>query len=262
VGAAGGRVAWIATAPVKGLRLTLRDEAVLGRTGIDGDRAFYLVDSEGRLTNAKRAGGLLRASAEMVGDRLCIRLPDGSKVDGDVELGETVETSFYGRPVQGRVVHGPWGDALSDLAGLPLRLVRADEPGSGLDRGDEAAVSLVSTAALDALARAAGVAGPVDGRRFRMTLGVSGVDAHAEDRWIDRRLAVGEAVVVPRGNVGRCRVTTLGPETGMRDLETLDVIADYRAEVETTEPLPFGVWCEVVEPGRVAVGDPVALAAP
>ena len=37
--AAGGRVAWIATAPVKGLRLALRDEAVLERTGIEGDRA-------------------------------------------------------------------------------------------------------------------------------------------------------------------------------------------------------------------------------
>ena len=50
-------------------------------------------------------------------------------------------------------------------------------------------------------------------------------------------------------------MTKLGPETGVPDLETLDVIADYRAGVETTEPLPFGVWCEVVEPGRVAVGD-------
>jgi uncharacterized protein YcbX len=259
---AGGRVAWIATAPVKGLRLSLRHEAVLGRTGIDGDRAFYLVDSEGRLTNAKRAGGLLRAAAEMVGDRLCIRLPDGSDVDGEVELGEMVETSFYGRSVQGRVVHGPWGDALSALAGLPLTLVRADEPGSGLDRGDEAAVSLVSTAALEALGRAAGVDGPVDGRRFRMTLGVSGVAEHAEDGWLDHRLAVGEAVLVPRGNVGRCRVTTLDPETGTPDLGTLDAIADYRGDVGTTEPLPFGVWCEVVAPGRVAVGDPVEVGEP
>jgi hypothetical protein len=53
-------------------------------------------------------------------------------------------------------------------------------------------------------------------------------------------------------------VTKLGPETGTPDLETLDVIAEYRADVQTTEPLPFGVWCEVVQEGRVAVGDPVA----
>ncbi len=255
--AAAGRVAWIASAPVKGLRLALRGEAVLGRAGIAGDRAFYLVDADGRLTNAKRAGGLLRASAELEGDRLRILLPDGSSVEGDMELGEALETNFYGRPVQGRLVRGPWAEALSAVAGMPLRLVRADDAGEGLDRGSSAPTSLVSTAALDALARAAGVEGPVDGRRFRMNFGVDGIAAHEEDAWLGRRVAVGEAVLVPRGNVGRCRVTKLGPETGAVDLETLDVIADYRADVATTEPLPFGVWCEVAEPGRVALGDPV-----
>ncbi len=64
---------------------------------------------------------------------------------------------------------------------MPLTLVRADEPGAGLDRGAAAAASLVSTASLDALARATGTEGAVDGRRFRMTFGVAGVEAHAED---------------------------------------------------------------------------------
>jgi uncharacterized protein YcbX len=217
------------------------------------------VDDEGRLINAKRAGGLLRASAECEGEELRIRLPDGAVVEGEVELGAPLETSFYGRPVRGRVVDGPWADALSAVAGLPLRLVRADEPGAGLDRGVAAPASLVSTAALEALARAAGVDEPVDGRRFRMTLGAEGIAAHEEDGWLGRRVLVGEAVLVPRGNVGRCRVTKLDPETGALDLETLDAIAEYRADVETTEPLPFGVWCEVVEPGRVAVGDLVEV---
>ena len=118
---------------------------------------------------------------------------------------------------------------------------------------------LARSAALEELARALGLDGRVDGRRFRMTLGVEGVAAHAEDGWIGRQVAVGEAVVVPRGNVGRCRVTSLGPDTGTPDLETLDALAVYRGGVETTEPLPFGVWCEVVSPGRVARGDPVEL---
>src|SRR5262249_48743243 len=108
-----GQVAWIAAAPVKGLRLTLREEATLGHAGIEGDRAFYLVDDEGRLTNARRGGGLLRASAEADGDGLRVRLPDGAVVDGQIELGEPVETNFYGRPVQGRLVRGPWAEALS-----------------------------------------------------------------------------------------------------------------------------------------------------
>ena len=35
------------------------------------------------------------------------------------------------------------------------------------------------------------------------------------------------------------------------------VLATYRRDVETTEPLPFGVYAAVAEPGRVRLGDPV-----
>ena len=187
--AQGGRVAWIATSPVKGLRLTLRDERCSsGR----GSRATACSTSSmrrvGSRTRSARVGSL-RASAETDGELLRVRLPDGAAVDGEVELGDTVETNFYGRPVRGRVVRGPWAEALSAIAGLPLTLVRAEEPGSGLDRGAEAAASLVSTAALEALARAAGVDGPVDGRRFRMNLGVDGITAHEEDGWLGRPVA-------------------------------------------------------------------------
>jgi uncharacterized protein YcbX len=93
-----------------------------------------------------------------------------------------------------------------------------------------------------------------------MTVGIDGAAPHAEDGWIGSRVRVGRAAVLVRENVGRCSVTTRDPDTGVRDLDTLGAIAEYRAHIPTTEPLPFGVWCEVVEPGRVAVGDPVELA--
>ena len=99
----------------------------------------------------------------------------------------------------------------------------------------------------------------MDGRRFRMTIGVDGVDPHAEDGWIGGRVRVGDAVVAVRAHVGRCAVTTRDPDTGIRDLDTLGAIAAYRVDVETREPLPFGVWCQVVQAGRVAVGDPVEV---
>jgi uncharacterized protein YcbX len=233
------------------------DAVELERTGIRGDRRFYLVDESGQLTNAKRAPRLLTVRPEVDGDRLLLRFPDESLVQGVVELGESVETSFYGRPVAGRLVEGPWNDALSELAGKRLRLVRTERDGDGQDRGQRAGATLVSTASLDALGQAAGVSGPVDGRRFRMTIGVEGVEPHAEDGWLGRRVRVGGATVVVRANVGRCAVTTLDPDRGVRDLDTLGTIAAYRGHVPTREPLPFGVWCEVVEPGAAAVGDPV-----
>jgi uncharacterized protein YcbX len=228
--------------------------------GVRGDRRFYLVDDEGALVNAKRVPRLLAVEATAENGRLRLRLPDDTTIEADVRLGdERLETNFYGRPVVGRVVEGPWRDALSELAGRRVRLARTEREGDGVDRGRMAGATLVSRGSLEALQAAAGATSPVDGRRFRMTIGIDGVVAHAEDGWIGERLRIGGAVVAVRAHVGRCAVTTRDPDTGIRDLDTLGLIAEYRGDVQTREPLPFGVWCQVVEPGPVAVGDPVEV---
>ena len=254
-------MAWLSVAPVKSMRLTSVATIELDTTGVRGDRRFYLVDDDGGLVNAKRAPLLLAVRAAAENGRLRLRLPDDATIEANVQLSEErLETNFYGRPVVGRVVEGPWEEALSELAGRRVRLVRTEREGDGVDRGRVAGATLVSNGSLEALRAAAGATEPVDGRRFRMTIGVDGVEAHAEDDWIGERVRVGGAVVAVRAHVGRCAVTTRDPDTGIRDLDTLGVIAEYRAEVETREPLPFGVWCEVVEPGAVAVGDAVEVA--
>jgi uncharacterized protein YcbX len=138
--------------------------------------------------------------------------------------------------------------------------VRFEAAGEGVDRaGKGGSASLLSVASLDAMAEAAVADGPVDPRRFRMLFGVAGVPAHAEDFWIGKRVRLGGATVVPAGNVGRCQVTTLDPESGISDLDTLKALGQYRGAVRTTEALPFGVWARVVEPGEVAVGDAIAV---
>jgi uncharacterized protein len=218
------------------------------------------VDDEGLLVNAKRIPRLLTVRAAVENGRLALRFADGTTVDGDAQqLGEHLETNFFGRPVIGRLVDGPWNEPLSHLAGRPVRVARTEREGDGVDRGRIAGASLVSTGSLEALGVAAGATRPVDGRRFRMTIGVDGIEPHAEDAWIGARVRLGGAVVAVREHVGRCAVTTLDPDTGIRDLDTLGTIAAYRADVPTREPLPFGVWCEVVDPGPVAVGDSVEV---
>jgi uncharacterized protein YcbX len=251
-------VASITYAPVKGLALTSVDDVELEPSGVPGDRRFHLIGEDGRLVNGKLAGRLVAvvASSDRDGTSLSLRFPDGTLLERSVELGEPVETSFYGRPVAGRLVRGSFSSALSDIAGSPLRLVRVDEPGEGCDRGVAGSVSFVSTGALGALANEAGV-DQVDGRRFRLLFGIDGVPAHAEDAWVGRRVAFGDAVVSVRGLVGRCAVTSQNPQTGVPDLDTLRTIKRYRENVEGEEPLPFGVYGGVEQPGRVRVGDRV-----
>lgn len=252
-----GTVAWLTIAPVKGLGLVSLDELVLERFGVAANRRFFLVDDEGRMLNAKRLPALLtvRPEYDARAETLVLVFPDGSRVEADVATDGVVATDFFGRPVTGRAVAGAFSKALSDHAGTGLRLVRIDDDGAGVDRGAQAAVSLLSRASLGRLAEQSGVEN-VDERRFRMLIGIDGVAAHEEDGWIGRRVSVGGAVVIPRSHVGRCAVTAYDPETGKRTLDTLGVLAAYRPD--GIEPLPFGVWGEVAEPGRVRVGDSVA----
>lgn len=252
------RVAWISRTPVKAMALQHLEEAELGEGGVEGDRRFYLVGEAGRLISNKDfpAFQLIHASYDDERQTLTFTLADGREVTGTVERGEDVETTFHKRPRQARLVLGPWSDVLSELAGERLRLVEPSAPAT--DRGRNGAATLLATASLGALREVLGV-DSVDGRRFRMNFGVEGLEAHEEDTWIGRRVQVGDAVVIPHGNVGRCVITTQNPDTGVSDLDTLKGLAAYRRELETTEPLPFGVHAAVTVPGRVRVGDPVGL---
>jgi len=244
--------------PVKGLRILSRDELELTHDGVEENRRFYLVDERGRMVNGKQLGNLneVVATYDHAGRELELRFPDGRCVAGTIELGEPLETRFYSRPAQARELLGAFGAALSDHVARQVRLVETIDR-SGVDRGRGGAVSLVSRASLAALARVAGTE-EVDVRRFRMLVVVDGLaEPHEEDTWIGERVCLGGAVVRVRGHVGRCNVTHRHPETGDADLPTLDLLRSYRAGLDTTEPLAFGIYGEVLEPGRVAVGDAV-----
>jgi uncharacterized protein YcbX len=254
------RVTAISIAPVTGLAVQRVDAVELGENGVPENRRLHLVDADGRFVNGKRAIrlSLVRARLDLETGTLAVELPEGDVVTAPIALGGPFETDFFGRPAPGRFVEGPWSAALSHWSGLDVRLVMTDEIGAACDRGPDASVSLVSSASVADLARTGG-AEALDARRFRMLFEVAGVEPYAEDGWLGRDVRIGEAVVRPHGNVGRCVVTTCDPETAERDFDTLGVLATYRRDIATTEPLPLGIHGAVVQAGRVRVGDPVAV---
>jgi uncharacterized protein YcbX len=251
-------VSRISIAPVKGLALVHPDEVTLERTGVVANRRFHIVDSEGRRYNQLRNDQLVRIEPQYdpESEKLTLRFPNGTVADGTVALADEITTDFYGRPVAGNIVEGPWSDALSAWARRPLRLVQSPL-GQAVDRS-RGNITLVSTASLVELARQAGQTEPVDGRRFRMLFEVDGCEPHEEDGWVRRHLRIGEALVYLRNDVGRCAITTQNPETGVPDFDTLRTISQYRNLTQNEagkKHIPFGVFGEVVEPGRVALGD-------
>jgi uncharacterized protein len=247
----------LSVTPVKAMRLRQVDAIELDEYGARGDRSFYVVDERGLMVNGKRFAQLQTVVPEYdpVAGELTLTFPDGHRAQGHVEYGDPVTTRFYRRSDEAPELRGPWSSALSSFIGHPLRIVAAR---TGVDRGRAGGASIVSRASLGRLAQVA-ARESVDARRFRMLIEIEGVAAHEEDSWVGRRVRVGESLLTMHGHVGRCLITSRDPDTAEADLPTLDLLRSYRGDEPATEPLPFGIYGEVLEGGAVRIGDPVTL---
>jgi uncharacterized protein YcbX len=252
-------VSALSIAPIKGTRVREVETVTLDRGGVRADRRFLLVDDRDRMINGKHLGELTALVADYAHSdrRLGVTFPDGHVIEDTVRYDGPIEAQFYSGVLRGRIVSGPWSEAISDYAGQPLRLVEAGEQGA-VDRGRLGSASLISRASLARLAAEGGCDG-VDSRRFRMLIEVDGIDANREDEWVGRWVWVGQALISFEGHVGRCLITSRDPDTGVVDLPTLDILREYRGDLDTTEPLPFGIYGRVVEPGAIRVGDAVTV---
>lgn len=108
----------------------------------------------------------------------------------------------------------------------------------------------MSEASLQALAPEFNGTTP-DPRRFRMTITITGTDAWAEHGWRGQRVSIGEAILRVIAPVPRCAVTTRNPDTGATDVRILHARARLRGKNDIT----FGIWCDIIRPGRIHVGD-------
>lgn len=248
-------LATINVTPVKATALQQLDAATLGPSGLEGNRRFYLIDARERLFTGSAHGQLVQVRSEVVGDTLRCTFPDGSVAEGPAErTGEALITDFYGRPVAGHVLDGPFAEAFSTFVDVPVRLVRTDRDGDG---ADVLPLTLLSHESVADLGGRGGYPSELEPARFRMNLELAGCAPFEEDTWDGQRVAVGEAVVRVRGPVPRCVVTTQDPHTGLQTWNTLKQIANFRARID--EGVPFGMYAQVETPGAVALGDTVSL---
>ncbi len=254
------------------MRIESLDQAELTKQGIPGDRAFFLVDGKRRMVNGKRFGALMSIVPEhdREGRRLSLGFP-GGRCSAPIELGDPQAVTFFGLQVQARPVIGPFNEAISEHVGHELRLMERPENRPAVDRGAIAGVTLLGAASIERLQERASEferdrepaedrldPGRIDHRRFRMSLEFDGPGPHEEDGWVGREVRIGDAVVAVGGHVGRCAVTTRDPESGTSDLRTLHYLKAYRDQVPSEEPLPFGVYARILEPGTVRLGDRVS----
>ena len=138
----------------------------------------------------------------------------------------------------------------SDLTGcggvLDLRVGREAElvAYDGLDRFDVLPLSIATDGAIAALG--------VDRRRLRPNIVVGGVEGLAERSWPGLQLHIGQVRIAVVRLRPRCVMTTYDPDTQVQDLTVLRRIVREFDGVMALD-------CAVIQGGRVAVGDPVAL---
>lgn len=254
------QVARISITPVKSMALLHPAEVMLTEVGVPWDRLFYLVDEYGHLFTTGRKGNptqLVLPAYEPEREQLSFWFPDGSVVQGPAgELGDSLVTDFFGRPVRAHVVKGPWEARLSAYLKTSARLARCDRLGDGTDVYH---ATLMSSASVAEVGKRGEHDGDLDGRRFRMTFELDGCTPHEEDTWAGRRIRLGKARLRVYGQVPRCVVTTRHPDSGLKDFDTLKVLTEYRGLMSNRKGIPFGMYAEVEKPGRVRVGDDVQI---
>ncbi len=250
-------VAEINIAPVKSMALAPLTEATLDLGGILDDRRFYLVNQQGRLLSRRNVGKLaqLVASWDPVTERLRIAFPDGTVLEGTPELDRPVWTIIWGRRVRSRALMGDWMRAISEFCGQPAMLMMSVLPCQVFD---EFPVSILSRASVERLSTQMGMAQDecLATDRFRPTLLLDGCEEHEEDGWMNRTISIGDAVVRVLAPDPRCAIIDQDPVTGETDTEAVRSILGYRPNALAAY---FGVYGIVEKPGRVRVGDEVAV---
>ncbi len=127
----------------------------------------------------------------------------------------------------------------------------AHVPGTALTDVPERYVSLLSLDSNADLARRMGA--DLSIHRWRGNLWLKGMKPWAEAELIGRRLQIGAAVLEVRQHITRCKATTVNPDTGVSDADTLAALENSFGHQD------FGVYALVIESGPVAVNDSVTL---
>ena len=209
--------------PVKSMGGERLDACLITDRGLEGDRRWALVDGvanrAGKLLSIRQDERLMTYQARLADHGVEVVTPDGElrRLDDQLVAALAEQTA---RPL-----------TLRDLAGANF---------------DDSPVLVVNLASVAAFGLEAGV--PIDRRRFRANLYLDGLEPEEELRWLGRRIRVGDAELEVIKRCDRCVVITRDPDTTTASPELLRILTD-------THETCMGLYCGVVRPGRVAVGD-------
>jgi uncharacterized protein len=251
--------------PVKSCAGISVAEATLIETGLEFDRAWMLVDGDGRFVTQRQCPRLQLVKPVLRHQDLVLKAPGMLALH---LLLDTVEAPCRVRVWNDEVAAYDMGALaaqwFSDFLGQPVRLVRFDPDQRRLSSrewtGDIEAenafsdgypVLVASTASLDELNRRLAERGqaPVTMERFRPNLVLDGLDAHGED-FVDEI-----TLEAPEGPVrlklvkpcSRCTIPNVDPHTAETGHEPSDTLSSYRADARLNGAITFAMNAVLLE---------------
>ncbi len=256
--------------PVKGLRGIGLAEARCTERGLENDRRWMVVDTQGEFLSQRQHPRMATVWTDIGPGVLNLSAPDRDAVDIPIEPDApgTLRVRVWRSVCDAAPVAGHADEWLSDYLGVACRLVymprqshRYSNPyfaGAGREVGfaDGYAYLAIGEASLaDLNARLAARGHPaVPMNRFRPNLVVAGSQPYAEDGW--REVGIGEALLQAAKPCGRCQVTTTDQATGeVVGPEPLATLSTYRDSKEFG--VMFGMNLVTVKTGTIRVGDAV-----
>lgn len=252
------RIARLFIYPVKSCAGVEVQEAVLTETGLDLDRAWMVVDAEGRFVTQRQLPRMALVTARMKTHEVVLRAPGMLALHLEIEAVEQpVKVRIWNDEVAAYDMGAVAAQWFSDFLGRELRLVRFDPEHRRLSSlqwtaGIEAAnqfsdgfpLLVISQASLDGLnARLAAAGhGAVGIERFRPNIVLAGLQAHEEDGLEVIRIAAAEEVQLrPVKPCPRCPIPNIDPATGEASPQVLDTLRGYRRNERVQGAATFGM---------------------
>lgn len=251
--------------PVKSLAGIPVNRLVLDERGPAADRRWMIIDADGCFVTQRERPELARVSTSLESGQVSIGIPGFGNQPLRVSTDQRNVRVWQDWVRALRAEPGP-AQRLSEFCGQPLdlvympdesrRLADARYAGAGKPIGfaDGFPFLIVNRASLDELNSR--LENPVDIRRFRPNIVISGAQAWEEDQWPG--IIAGMVAFNLVKPCSRCLITTVDPDTGLRntDLQPLRTLGSYRRE---PDGVMFGINAVHQGSGPVTVGDPVIV---